>query len=64
MRFEWDGNKAAANVKKHRVSFDEAVTVFYDPLAATFGDPDHSDDESIFRHRSPRLAGDKLGGKT
>jgi uncharacterized DUF497 family protein len=46
MRFEWDSDKAAANVKKHRVSFDEAVTVFYDPLAATFEDPDHSDDES------------------
>ena len=46
MRFEWDGDKAAANIKKHRVSFDEAVTVFYDPLAATFGDPDHSNDES------------------
>lgn len=45
MRFEWDGGKAATNVKKHRVSFDEAVTVFYDPLAATFEDPDHSDDE-------------------
>jgi uncharacterized protein len=45
MRFEWDSPKAAANVKKHRVSFDEAVTVFYDPLAATFADPDHSDDE-------------------
>lgn len=48
MRFEWDGDKAAANVKKHSVSFDEAVTVFYDPLAATFGDPDHSDDERRF----------------
>jgi uncharacterized protein len=46
MRFEWDADKAAASVKKHRVSFEEAVTVFYDPLAATFGDPDHSDDES------------------
>ena len=46
MRFEWDGNKAAENVRKHRVSFDEAVTVFYDALAATFADPDHSDDES------------------
>lgn len=46
MRFEWDGNKAASNLKKHRVSFDEAVTVFYDPLAATFEDPDHSQDES------------------
>ena len=46
MRFEGDGSKATANLKKHRVSFDEAVTVFYDPLAATFADPDHSDDES------------------
>jgi hypothetical protein len=48
MRFEWDAEKAAANVKKHRVSFDEAVTVFYDPLAASFADPDHSDDENRF----------------
>ena len=46
MRFEWDGEKAAANVRKHRVSFEEAVTVFYDPLAATFADPDHADNES------------------
>ena len=46
MRFEWDGTKAASNFRKHRVSFDEAVTVFYDPLAASFGDPDHSQDES------------------
>jgi hypothetical protein len=46
MRFEWDSSKAISNVKKHRVSFDEAVTVFYDPLAATFGDPDHSQEES------------------
>jgi len=46
MRFEWDSAKAVANAKKHRVSFDDAVTVFYDPLAATFGDPDHSEDES------------------
>jgi uncharacterized DUF497 family protein len=46
MRFEWDGSKATSNVKKHRVPFDEAVTVFYDPLAATFGDPDHSQEES------------------
>ena len=35
MRFEWDSAKAAANIKRHRVSFDEAVTVFYDPLTAT-----------------------------
>jgi uncharacterized protein len=45
MRFQWDGSKAASNLKKHGVSFEEAVTLFYDPLAATFDDPDHSDDE-------------------
>lgn len=42
MRFEWDSKKATENLAKHRVSFEEAVTVFYDPLAATFPDPDHS----------------------
>jgi uncharacterized DUF497 family protein len=42
MRFEWNKEKAASNLKKHGVSFDEAVTVFFDPLAATFDDPDHS----------------------
>ena len=42
MRFEWDPKKAIRNVKKHAVSFDEAVTVFYDSLSATFDDPDHS----------------------
>ncbi len=45
MRFEWDREKAKKNIKKHKVSFDEAVTVFYDPLSATFDDPDHSGDE-------------------
>lgn len=42
MRFEWDREKAQRNLQKHGVAFDEAVTVFYDPLAATFDDPDHS----------------------
>jgi uncharacterized DUF497 family protein len=42
LRFAWDPDKAAANLKKHDVSFEEAVTVIYDPLAATFPDPDHS----------------------
>jgi len=42
MQFEWDPKKASQNVKKHGVSFEEAVTVFYDPLSATFDDPDHS----------------------
>ena len=45
MRFEWDANKAEANLSKHSVSFDEAKTVFDDPLYADFYDPDHSDDE-------------------
>ena len=48
MRFEWDRNKARSNVRKHKVSFDEAVTVFYDPLSATFDDPDHSVGEQRF----------------
>lgn len=42
MRFEWDQEKAKQNLKKHGVSFEEAATVFYDPLSATFNDPDHS----------------------
>ena len=42
MHFEWDRDKAKQNLKKHGVSFEEAVTVFYDPLSATFDDPDHS----------------------
>jgi uncharacterized DUF497 family protein len=42
MQFEWDREKAARNVAKHGVSFEEAVTVFYDSLATTFPDPDHS----------------------
>ncbi len=48
MRFEWDRKKAEENYQKHKVSFDEAVTVFYDPLAATFNDPDHSIGEERF----------------
>ena len=48
MRFEWDRRKAAANFRKHKVSFDDAVTVFYDPLSATFSDPDHSIGEARF----------------
>jgi len=37
--FEWDGAKARQNVRKHGVSFEEASTVFADPLALTIGDP-------------------------
>jgi hypothetical protein len=42
MHFEWDRLKAATNSEKHGVPFEEAITAFYDPLAATFPDPDHS----------------------
>ena len=45
MQFEWDEQKARSNLKKHRVSFDEAKTVFDDPLYVDFYDPDHSLDE-------------------
>jgi uncharacterized DUF497 family protein len=45
VQFEWDPKKAKTNLKKHGVSFEEGVTVFYDPLSATFNDPDHSIDE-------------------
>jgi uncharacterized protein len=48
MRFEWDSEKAASNLAKHGVSFDEASTVFGDPLATTIADPDHSVDEERF----------------
>jgi hypothetical protein len=43
--FEWDEDKAASNQKKHRVSFEEAATVFADPLAAIFADEVHSEEE-------------------
>jgi len=42
VEFEWDDNKAVGNLKKHGVSFPEAASVFGDPLAITFDDPDHS----------------------
>ena len=46
MNFEWDSDKATENERKHGVSFTEACTVFGDPLALTFEDPDHSEGES------------------
>ena len=46
LRFEWDGRKALTNQVKHGVSFEEAMTVFSDPLARIFDDPDHSVVES------------------
>ena len=46
--FEWDRGKEAANWRKHGVGFDEASTVFGDPLSITIADPDHSEDEARF----------------
>jgi uncharacterized protein len=43
--FEWDAKKAQENFKKHGVAFEEALTVFADPLASIFDDPDHSGKE-------------------
>jgi uncharacterized DUF497 family protein len=43
--YEWDPKKAKANLLKHRVSFEEAATVFLDPLAVTYPDSDHSGEE-------------------
>ncbi len=48
MQFEWNAEKAEANLKKHEVSFDEAKTVFDDPLFVIFADPDHSVRENRF----------------
>ena len=48
MSFEWDAQKAAANLEKHGVSFEEASSVFFDPLSATGDDPDHSFGERRF----------------
>ena len=42
IQFEWNPEKAKQNYKKHKVNFEESTTVFYDPLSATFDDPDHS----------------------
>jgi uncharacterized DUF497 family protein len=48
VQFEWNPNKAVENLNSHGVSFDEASSVFGDPLAITIDDPDHSIDEYRF----------------
>ena len=57
MTFEWDEAKAAANLVKHGVSFDEAKTVFTDPLFVDFYDPEHSVEE----HRYITIGESKQG---
>ncbi|MCL0037594.1 BrnT family toxin [Thermodesulfovibrionales bacterium] len=48
LNFEWDEEKAKANLKKHRISFDEASTVFTDPSSITIPVPDHSVEEQRY----------------
>jgi uncharacterized DUF497 family protein len=56
--FEWDKKKAAANLRKHGVSFEEAATAFGDPLSITIPDPDHSIEENRYL-----LMGESNSGK-
>jgi len=44
--YEWDPKKAKANLREHGVAFEDAASVFLDPLAVTYPDPDHSSEES------------------
>ena len=48
IKFEWNKNKNAANKKKHKISFEEARTVFYDENAILFFDEEHSDEEERY----------------
>ena len=48
MKFDWDSKKAASNLRKHSVAFEEAQTVFDDPLYVDFYDPDHSQGEARY----------------
>ncbi len=43
LTFEWDNEKAKENLRRHKVSFEEAKTIFNDPFLLTFPDPDHSE---------------------
>jgi uncharacterized DUF497 family protein len=48
LKFEWDEQKAKTNQIKHGISFDEAITIFDDPLSLNFNDPDHSRGEDRY----------------
>ena len=58
-KFEWNGQKAASNLRKHGVSFDEAVSVFADGLALTFADTDHFESED--RGRTYGVSNSEIG---
>lgn len=57
MNFDWDPKKAEANLRKHGVSFDEAATVFLDPMAVSGPDPEHS----VGEHRYITFGASRLG---
>ena len=57
MGYEWDPEKAASNLEKHEVSFEEAATVFDDPLYIDFYDPDHSIEEHRYLIMGQSTAG-------
>ena len=48
MQFEWDEEKAETNLAKHKITFEEAKSIFGDPFTITIDDPDHSDEEQRF----------------
>ncbi len=48
MNFEWNEEKAIANYNKHKITFEEAKTVFWDPFSITIHDPDHSVSENRY----------------
>ena len=50
IKFAWDEDKARSNEQKHGISFEEASTIFADPIAVIFDDPEHSDEESRENH--------------
>lgn len=60
MEFEWDEEKAASNFKKHKLTFEEAKTVFADPFAITIDDPKHSIEERRFIDIGTSAAGNVL----
>ena len=59
MKFEWDENKNKNNYEKHKVSFEQAISVFYDEAAIVFQDVVHLKDEDILRIISARKSTDK-----
>ena len=71
MEFEWDPKKEAKNIRKHKVTFSEAATVFGNTLSTTVPDPDHSEEEDRYiiiglsqRHRLLMVAHTERGERT